>query len=957
MKDGSSPFLSVKKNKSSMKTCHYSLLLAVAALLLPAPVHAQQRSPGDTTIHLSWGRVKTVSTSVSGARSVYEEDLERSAAVDLRSRLTGLFPGLDILEYGNPLYTWNNINEASVNNDAYLFSGRGSSSIYCIVDDYQMPLSLLQLDPNQIESVTYVSEVSDKAQMGPLASTGVLYIKTKKGRYDTPLTVTASAESGVGFVDNFPEYVGGVDYAKLNNQARAAAGYPVLYDDASIAGFAREDPMDREYPNVDYKSLLLRNWKPTSHIGVNMTGGSSSVRYNLSLNGVSDGDLYKVGPASDYNKLNLSTSVSARVGRYFEASVGFHGLLSYRRLNRGGLYDYKSTVPVAFPVALAVSNGTSSIEGDLEGTMIYAVSRNYASNPYATVVEAGNGLERIRSGFFNVNVDVDLGFWVPGLKSKTLFNLGTGYFFQMAKVNDYLAYIWEPSGDIVDLSAHVGAKSAAKSAQNIGATQNTNFYERLSYDWSCGGHQVDASAMYYQSSTAASPYTTYNRIQYGVATAAYSFGGRYVAEASLQYAGATRYAPQARFGLFPSGGIAWIVSNERFLKDSSWLTYLKLHAQAGSIGTSSFIGTNYLYESEYSTSSAHSYGPATAYQWFGERKQTARSSVLTRLANPGLTWPRVEQVDLGVDLTLFSGLDISLRGYRIDHVGGIDNTMTTFVDLFGWNRTSFYDNYTASRVRGYDVSLKYTGKAGKLRYAVGGWLASWKSIHTRLVSDDYLYEWQKLTGSDTDAIRGYVSIGKFRTQEQIDAMPKLSETDTQVGDLMYEDLNKDGVIDANDIRQIGNTNPRYRVALTVDLSLGRFDFHAVGTGNLRYDLVRSNAFFWNGWGDDNYSAFVRDNLGGDYPRLSYLKSTTNFQTSTFWMADRSFFKVQSAELGYNMPLPERENRSLKAVRFTLRGVNLLTLTRLDYVDPEDPLAGVSHYPFVRTVTLGAKLIF
>lgn len=113
------------------------------------------------------------------------------------------------------------------------------------------------------------------------------------------------------------------------------------------------------------------------------------------------------------------------------------------------------------------------------------------------------------------------------------------------------------------------------------------------------------------------------------------------------------------------------------------------------------------------------------------------------------------------------------------------------------------------------------------------------------------------------------------------------------------------------------------------------------------DVTLSNAWFWNGWGDGNYSAFVRDNLGGDYPNLTYIKSDNNFVTSSFWVRKCDYFRIKNMELGY----------TFRNVRFCLRGTNLLTLSGIKDVDPENMNSGVTVEPICSYYTAGVKFTF
>lgn len=133
------------------------------------------------------------------------------------------------------------------------------------------------------------------------------------------------------------------------------------------------------------------------------------------------------------------------------------------------------------------------------------------------------------------------------------------------------------------------------------------------------------------------------------------------------------------------------------------------------------------------------------------------------------------------------------------------------------------------------------------------------------------------------------------------------------------------------------------------------ELNVVGTGRTGLKTAMTNSYFWNGWGDGNYSAFVRDNIGDAYPRLDYVHSDQNFVGSDFWLRNGSWFKIQSMELSYNLNL--RQVSWIKGIKLSIKGQNLLTLSGIKDVDPECIDAGVTSYPLLRSVTGGVKINF
>lgn len=890
----------------------------------------------------------------SNAVTVDASRLDSQAGNDLRSRMIGMIPGLEVVEHtGQTMRGTTNIGQPWLSSGHITFASKGWSVMSCFVDGVAVPFSQFYLDPNQIETISFVSDVNDKAGVNPLASQGALMITTRQGHYNTPMKVDVSVESGVGFVDKMPGYVDGEWYARMNNYARGSAGYIPLYSEQAIREFARKDMFSTYYPNVDYKDLLLREYKPMTRFGISIGGGSANVKYHFAANGLNDGDLFKVGPTADYNKINMTSSVSAKIGRWIEARASFMGLVSIERGNNAGINAYKLAPAVAFPIAFGRSLGTSNLEGDNAGTMVYAVSRTFTKNPYAEVVDGGFFTSKSRSGMFNAEINVDLGFILSGLKTRSHVNFGSYYYQKAGKKNDYLAYFWDADEGIVDLSAHLGTKQSKKSVSEGLSYQNLNFTQDLWYELRQGKHSANAKASFNLLNSSRSGNNYNERLLTALATFDYSYDSRYAAAFTVQTAGASPYAPGRRWAAFPTGSLTWIASNEEFLKDVSWIDYLKVYAQAGMVGGADVFSSNYLYQANYDISDKVYFGPATANQWFGSDKENVPATAIKRHANPELTWPKITEVDAGVDFS-FYGINLGLKGFWINRTGAHTNTMSRYSNAFGWNGIAFYENYNCKQTAGMEISLDYGRKIGDFSFNVGGWMTTWKTINTLLADDQYRYDWQRKTGRSESIYLGYVCIGKFETAEQIASLPKLDETGTQIGDLMYKDLNADGFIDENDKTVIGNTAPAVRYSLNIDLQYKNFGLSLTGTGRAGYDLAMTNDYFWSGWGDGVYSDFILENLGGAYPRLSYEKSSTNFVPSDFWLRNGGYFKLKSAELSYTL---EPSVKWVQKVKFSVTGGNLFTLTGVKYVDPEDIDAGVSAYPFFRTVMAGIKVTF
>lgn len=921
-----------------------SALLCICGWAAPADNAPSER---DTLVVMPWNGRTSYHETTGSYLSIGSEELDGKMQGDLMNRLTGAVPGLEIVEKAG--FALPNYQYRSLDSDQFSVRMRGRGNVMCIVNDMCIPFGQLQLDPNQIESITFLTDVADRARYGAIASDGALLIKTKGGQYGTPMRISVDAESGVSFADRVPGWVNGVEYAQLNNAARETADYEQLYSQLAIRKFAEGDPYSSEYPNVDYKSLMYRGFTPISRAGLNINGGTAGVRYNFSFNGLYSGDLINSTNAVDMSRFNFTAGLGVKVGKYIEMSVDFSSLLYFRRSGRTQWYDWRSVPAVAYPLELTLPEGAG---GD---SRVYGVSKSWTQNYYALMNEGGFRTNRMRSGVIDVAMDVDFSFLLKGLKSRTWLAASNFAQTTIGKNDDYIAWYWSADSGIQEQSSHKGAKASGKSTLANYTWQSLSMYERLMYDATFGHNKVSAGATFSMSSASSKSDSQNQRQMYLVADASWAYGGRYIAEIVAQYAGSSRYEKGRRFAFFPSAGLAWVASNESFLKGAGWLDNLKLHTQFGLSGQFDVFGTPYQYRSNYSYNGDMWYGPISDQpSWFGTNRWVSYKTTINRLANRELSWPKVFQADLGLDFDFLGMFSVSVNAYYKKLYDSIVNISSTIPGVYGLNGISLMDNYTAQSLRGMDVTAGYSQTFGDFRVGASFSATFAKQIYDRLTEDEWLYEYQKKTGTPVDAYWGYRCIGKYTDEEELGTVPAIS-TAVQVGDLMYEDVNGDGKIDDNDKVILGNTAPRMSYAINLNFAWKDLELSIVGTGRAGLKTAMTNSWFWNGWGDGNYSAFVRDNIGGAYPRLDYVHSDQNFVGSDFWLRNGSWFKLQNVELSYNLRF--RKVSWIKGMKFSLKGQNLLTFSGIKDVDPECIDAGVTSYPLFRSVTAGIKLNF
>jgi len=885
--------------------------------------------------------------TTSSSKTVTGEDISKYPTLDITNSLTGVIPGLFVTENHGAT----GVRFGTANTSLQL---RAFSNPIFIVDGVTIEdITEIQLSPEDIESVSVMTDILDKVSYGPEAARGAVIIKTTRG-IEKGRVVKAGFEKGVDIVDRLPQWTNGVEYANLNNLARANANeragaevYKILYDQTALDAFAKNDPYDLNYPNVDYASLMLKNTRDYHKAYVSLVGGGDAVKYSANLDYANQGDILKVGANSNYNRLGAKMNMDIRVNSRLNVNFSFFGSYSIRQSPLSGygatgnayemptiLYRIQTTPAVEYPLCY---------KEDEKGNTTYIISQEYPNHPYATVAQSGSYTESFRSGLTRGLITYDLSALLQGLRSETMIGFKVAYLTRLGQGADYIGYLYDKASGEITPTSHVGESATSKSTYLWQHTQGLHFSETLKYDRAFGYNKIDAGLSVYLSNQVFSSTSVYHKQQNFIGSAKYSFKDKYLAELALNYAGSSAIKKDKRYRLFPSAGLGWVMSEEPFLKSSTAVDYLKLRAQAGFIGYESY-SSQYLWQSHYTKTGNMTFGPSanSSSDWLGSANYVTTATVAEALENSNLGWEVNKEFCVGLDATLFKGLNFSYTHFHTARQGIVTDVSSTLPLFYG--SISLYDNYNGMSYWGDEISLSYGGQKGDFRYRVGG-----NFMYTNDRYDVYLESsnLESRVGHGIGDFYGYDYIGRFSSQEEIDNSPvqKLGST-VCIGDLKYRDVTGDGVVDSNDRIFIGNTRPKYQYAVNLYLAWKGLEFTVVGTGKAGFDTMLENSWFQGGWGNVNYSTYVRDHVAsGDYPGFSYVKATNNFVTSQYWMTDGSFFKIQNVELAYNF----------KMFRIFARGANLLTISKIQGVDPENINAGISSYPLFRTITGGISI--
>jgi TonB-linked SusC/RagA family outer membrane protein len=923
----------------------------------------------------------------------------RYPSTDLRNTLTGISSMYDIRELnGSPgLSPLEGLQNYSGLSNSYGSTDKFAGEPYVIVDNMPADLQEYIIDPSEIESATLVKGILGTTMYGPAATGGVLYITTKKGAPNERM-LHVDIESGISSVDRMPGYVLGADYANLNNTARVNSGLPAnYYSSDAIAAYSKNDGYDLQYPNADYSNLILDKTMAFKRVNMSSSGGNDIVQYYSYLGYAGEGDIINLGSTSDYNRITTRQNLTVKITDQLTAQFGFYGNLTFRRSPNYGyssnyttegtanttlsltelpsiLNDIHNVPPVAYPI-WAFYDTTSN-------TPWYGVSALYNDNLIGNVVDQGFYTDRGRTGASNITLVYDADKFIKGLKSTSYFGFNIHNTVRIGKNNDYLAYTVNPNTlALTKFSGHSLIKQAELYRLMDYYFQRYAFYEELSYDRSFANSKLQSTLTYNQVLTYINGIEEPQRQRNTVLSAMYSINDKYSFQGVLNYAGTSSFAKDYRNILNWAIGGNYVISDESFMSNIKFINYLKVRAQGGLAGNETYFPNLYDID-RYSTTSSTStttpwgFGPlSSSPTWFGTTRDDAvLRTYLSRTGNPVLTWEKRKEFNAGFDAVLFDNrvtLGVTYYNWLVD--GTLSQVSNVTPLLAGYNGARPYLNYNQTRYNALGADLTYTKKVGEVTVTIGANATTSKGTRVKYDEPNYRLDYLIRTGKESDAIFGFKYLGKFSSDAEaqggggtpIQMFDALLHKD----DLKYKDMNGDGFIEDLDQTVIGHSAPRLYYGVNISLQYKNFDLFILGTGRAFYNIALNNPYYWNGWGDNNYSNFVKDNVGGAYPKLTYYKVNNNFVLSDFWLTKGDFFKIQNVELAYTIPAKMLQFMGGRAIRIYVRGANLITFTKVKDVDPEtiytgdingtstNICGGVNAYPLFKTFSGGIKLNF
>lgn len=881
-------------------------------------------------------KVSSAISSTSGA------EMGKTFSTNIWNTLIGKIPGFTVMHGSD---------EPGVGGASFYARGlstfTGSNAPLLVVDGFVS--SIDYLIPEEIQSVSFLKDASATAIYGLRGANGVILVTTKRGK-ESPLRVSFSARMGFQRAFRLPQFLGAYDFASLYNEAEANDGIATsTYSNDDLEAYRTgSDPV--YHPDVNWYDQVLRKTAPIYNINLNFTGGNKIVKYFVLLNVLGNDGLLARTSSSDnsknetYQKYNVRTNMDINVTRNFSANITV-GASVEDNTNPGGkdnsaLFSLLETInPNSFPVKNP--NGT------------YGGNTRY-TNPYGNIMDTGYWSSNARTLNSSLRLKENLDFLTSGLSVSGAISFNNYYIGYSNKTRQYEYYTIKQDASGNPAYTLAGGQNTSLTGDESAYSQwrTTAIQANLDYDRTFGQHQVNAMLMYGYESKTIGKEQPYRHIGFG-GRLTYTFGERYVGEFSFGDQASENFARHHRMGFFPAGSIAWIASNESFLKDNALIKYLKFRVSYGLTGNDNIGGNRFMYDQEYTSGGGYYLGSAS-------NSHVLYGLIESRLANPDVTWEKEKKFNVGLDMNLLNKIDFTVDYFynrRHDILCLPSRTIPSYIGA-----TLPYMNLGKTRNQGFEAAVKYSDAVNKdFSYSIGASasLAKNKILYESeaLKVEDYLYA----TGHQIYQPFYLEAIGFYSDADIADnAVAKPTWKEVKAGDIKYKDQNGDNLINSKDWYPTGNTSmPEITLGLNLGCNFRNFDFSAFFQSALNRDVYLGSAYYraFQNRGKVSKVALGRwtpaTAATATYPRLTTLDDQNNYQSSTFWVKNGNFLKLRTIEIGYTFENILRLSRNRSSLRVSFSGNNLFSWDCVKDLDPEN----LSGYPSVRTFSFGANVKF
>lgn len=862
-------------------------------------------------------------------------------------------------------------------------SSPNNSAPLILVDGVERPMN--SVDISSVDAVTVLKDASATAVFGSRGANGVILITTKRGKTGKA-TIRATVNTIVKSASKLPEKYDSYDGLTIRNQAieyELAArpdGWRNFLPEAILQKYRNPANLAEaeRYPNVNWEEALFRKNAISNNANINISGGTDFVKYFTSADILHEADLFKVYDNNrgykqgfEFDRLNVRSNLDFQLSPTTLFKTNISGSYGVRKSpwgfnGGGGQYGPWIDAYNASPDAMLPRYADGSWG-------FHSPNEQKAENSARILGLGGIANSTTAQITTDFSLEQDLSRLVKGLKFTGNISFDNTFVESDRGINDLfndaqLKWI-DPETGIATYKQAVDGVTGfdfqegirwSPAAGTIGASQRRLFYQfQLNYAKTIQGkHFLTAMGLMNRNVYANGSIVPTYREDWVFRTT-YTFNNKYTVEYNGAYNGSEQFAPEYRFNYFSSGGVNWVVSNEKFIKSLKAIDLLKLRASYGQTGFDN-LGIRWPYLDQWS------YGGVARLGTTGEAAEQSPYTQYrqTGVGNPTVQWEESEKFNVGVDFELFKGL---IKGKA---------------DVFSDNRTkillgnrqdvpSYYGaappvaNLGAVKSSGYEFELHFSKSLGNFRLWTDLNMTHTQNRIVEAANPELLPDYQKTEGKPINQEYSYVSEGKYNTWDQLYGSTIHNAQDNQKlpGNLYLVDYNADGVIDAQDRVPFGYTNwPQNTYNATFGLDwkgLTAFvQFYGVNNVTRQVGFAslvnQKNTVYKEGayWSPSNPD-------GMPIPR--WTSTPADYYRGTQYMFDGSYVRLKNAEIAYSFTSNASRKLGLAGLRIYLNGNNLIAWSKMPD-DREANFGGAAFsqqgaYPTVRRYNLGLNITF
>jgi len=838
---------------------------------------------------------------------------------------------------------------------------------------------LARMEPDNIASFSIMKDATATALYGARGANGVILVTTKSGKKGKA-SISVRIENSIASPTMTNEFLGGVDYMELYNKAlRTRDPEALLYYSKDKIEGTRNGLNPQIYPNVNWYSELFKSTVQNQKANMSVSGGGEVAQYYLSVSYTDEKGLLNVDKMNNFNnninikRYNLRANIDVNLTKSTKAMVKFYSLIDRYNGPQNDAGNIFSMVmqanPVNFPKYYDKDESTQYANHVLFGNK----GNGGYPNPYAEMVRGyKDRFSSTTTAQFQLEQDLSVitkGLKLRGMASLNSYSLSevsrgfTPFYYGLKEVDGETGVIHSIE-QISEGTEYLTTGTSSKSANNSFYFEGVAQYNRVFNEKHDIGGLLVGYARELLTDASSDVYSSLPFRNLGISgRTTYAYDDRYFAELNFGYNGSEKFDKNHRYGFFPSAGIGWVVSNEKFFSETlkKTISNLKFKATYGLVGNDAISSNRFYYLSSVNLNDA-----GKGHVWGEDFKNSYNGYNINSYANPEVTWEVAKKTNYGLELGLFGNTNIQID-YFTESRSNI-YMLREYIPASMGLTAAVASNIGKAESHGIDGSIDYKVSVNK-----DIWITSrvnFTYATNQIIENgepQYPYPYMSKKGLPMNQPRGLVAERLF-----VDALDVLNSPiqynqmgSYMAGDIKYVDINEDGKIDDSDMIPIGYpTIPEIVYGFGASMGYKKVDFSFFFQGSGRSSFFIDPTSISPFVKERNALQIIADNHWSDenpdpnafWPRMSVNAVSNNEKTSTWWLRDGSFLRLKSVEVGYSFSERLLKKLNIEKARLYASGTNLLVFSKFKLWDPEMGGRGLG-YPPQKIINIGLNFNF